>query len=70
MISWIVIMLLFWHYQKLSQLDLGVKISYIILTPLDIFDPPQIIDDEVVFAFHIYLIRSIIMLKLYQWFLE
>ena len=33
MISWIVIMLLFWHYQKLSQLDPGVKMSYIILTP-------------------------------------
>ena len=31
-------MLLFWHYQKPSQLDPGVKISYDILTPpLDIF---------------------------------
>ena len=26
MISWIVIMILFWNYQKLSQLDPGVKI--------------------------------------------
>ena len=41
MISWIVKMLLFWHYQKLYQLDPGVKISYDILTPppLDIFNP-------------------------------
>ena len=36
MISWIVTMRLFWHYQKLSQLDPGVKN---ILTPLDIFTP-------------------------------
>ena len=70
MISWIVKMLLFWHYQKLYQLDLGVKISYNILTPLRYFQPPQIINNEVLFAFHIYLIKSIIMLKLYQWFLE
>ena len=35
MISWVVIMLLFWHFQKLSQLDPGVKLSYDILTPLD-----------------------------------
>ena len=33
MISCIVIMLLFSHFQKLSQLDPGVKISYDILTP-------------------------------------
>ena len=33
MISLIVMMLLFWHYQKLSQLDPWVKISYDILTP-------------------------------------
>ena len=41
MISWKVKMLLFWHYQKVSQLDPGVKISYDILTPshLDIFTP-------------------------------
>ena len=41
MISWNVKMLLFWHYQKVSQLDPGVKISYDILTPspLDIFTP-------------------------------
>ena len=62
MISWIVKMLLFWHYQKLSQLDPGVKISYDILTPLPsrYFYPPEIIDDKVLFAVHIYLIRSII----------
>ena len=58
MISWIVIMLLFWHYQKLSQLDPEVKISYDILTPqLDIL--------HLMFAFRIYLIRSIIILKSY-----
>ena len=34
MISWIVIMILFWNYQKLSQLSPGVKISYDMLTPL------------------------------------
>ena len=61
MISLIVMMLLFWHYQKLSQLDRWVKISYDILTPLPsrYFNPPQIIDDKALFAFHIYLIRSI-----------
>ena len=52
MISWIVIMLLFWHYQKLSQLK--VKISYDILT-----DSPKIINDKVLFVAHICLIRSI-----------
>ena len=57
MISWKVKMLLFWHYQKVSQLDPGVKISHDILTPspLDIFTPLKVL-----FAFHIYLIRSII----------
>ena len=70
MIYWIVKMLLFWYYQKPYQLNPGVKISYDILTPLRYFQPPQLINDEVLFAFHIYLIRSIIMLKLYQWFLE
>ena len=43
MISWKVKMLLFWHYQKVSQLNPGVKISHNILTPppspLDIFTP-------------------------------
>ena len=42
MISLIDMMLLFWRYQKLSQLDPGVKISYNILTPpspLDILTP-------------------------------
>ena len=58
MISWIVIMLLFWHYQKLSQLDPEVKISYDILTPqLDIL--------HLKFAFRIYLTRFIIILKSY-----
>ena len=71
MISWIAIMLLFWHYQMLSQLDPGVKISYDILTAHPTptyFHPAQIIDDKVLFAFQniiIYLIRSIIVLKLY-----
>ena len=113
MISWIVIMLLFWHYQKLSQFDPGVKISRyfrpptpspppnnpwktvvcisylldkiyhyikIILViywvvimlliwhypklrakiPYDILtDSPQILNDKVLFAVHICLIRSI-----------
>ena len=52
MISWVVIMLLFSHYQKLSQLR--VKKSYDILT-----DSPQIINEKVLFAVHICLIRSI-----------
>ena len=67
MISWKVKMLLFWHYQKLSQLDLGVKISYDILTPLPsrYFHPPVIINDKVLFAFHIYLRRCIIIVKSY-----
>ena len=33
-------MILFWNYQKLSQLDPGVKISYDILTPSRYFHPP------------------------------
>ena len=53
MISWIVKMLLFWQYQKLSQLEPGVKISYDILTPPHIFWPPSKIDDKVLFAFYI-----------------
>ena len=53
MISWIVKMLLFWHYQNLSELNPGVKISYDILTPpLDILTPSKI-DDKVLFAFYI-----------------
>ena len=57
MISWIVKMLLFWHYQNLSELDPGVKISYDILPPppppLKYFDPPSKIDDKVLFAIYI-----------------
>ena len=59
MIPCVVILLLSWHYQKLSQLDLGVKISYDILT-----DSPQVINDKVLFAVHICLIRSIKILAL------
>ena len=67
MISLIVMMLLFWHYQKLSQLDPWVKISYDILTPPSrYFHPPVIINDKVLFAFHIiYLRRCIIIVKSY-----
>ena len=57
MISWVVIMFLFWHCQKLFQLR--VKISYDILT-----DCPQIINDKVLFAIHICLITSINILTL------
>ena len=42
-ISWKVKMLLFWHYQNLSELNPGVKI----------FWPPSKIDDKVLFAFYI-----------------
>ena len=52
MISWVVMMLLFWHYQKLFQLR--VKISYDIFT-----DSHQIINDKVLLAIHICLITSI-----------
>ena len=47
-------MLLFWHYQNLSELNPGVKISYDILTPppLDILTPTKIYD-KVLFAFYI-----------------
>ena len=69
MISWIAIMLLFWHYQKLSQLDPGVKISYDILTPpLDIFTPPM--NRWKSFVYNSYLLDNIIILKLYKWFIE
>ena len=61
MISWIVKMLLFWHYQKLYQLDPGVKISYDILTPPRYFQPPQIINDKVFFCIS-YLLDKIIIL--------
>ena len=70
MISWVVIMLLFWHYQKLSQLDPGVKLSYDIWPPSRYFDPAQIIDYKVLFVFHIYLIRSIIILNYINEFLS
>ena len=57
-------MILFWNYQKLSQLDPGVKISYDIFDPpLDIFIPCN--NDKVLFAFHIYLRRCIIIIKSY-----
>ena len=59
MISLIVMMLLFWHYQKLSQLDPGFDPPPPPL-PCRYFYPPEIIDDKVLFAVHIYLIRSII----------
>ena len=59
MISWMVKMLLFWHYQKLNQLNPGVKISYDILTPLDIFNSLKWSMTKVFFAFHIYLIISL-----------
>ena len=60
MISWVVIML-----SQLDQLDPGVKLSYDILPPSRYFDPTQIVDYKVLFVFHIYLIKSIIILKLY-----
>ena len=61
MISWVVIMLLFWHYQKLFQLR--VKISYDILT-----DSAQIINDKVLVAIHICLITSFNKLEIVdQW---
>ena len=59
MISWIVKMLSFWHYQKLSQLDPGVKISYDILTPSRYFHPPNESMTKFFFAFHIYLVKSL-----------
>ena len=68
MISWIIIMFLFWHYQKLSQLDPGVKISYDILTPSRYFHPPT--NQWQSFVCISYLLDKIIMLKWYQWFLE
>ena len=61
MISCVVILLLqnLLHYQKLSQLDLGIKISYDILT-----DSPQVINDKVLFVVHICLMISIKILTL------
>ena len=70
MISWIVRMLLFWQYQKLSQLDPGVKISYDILTlpPQDIFTPPK--NRWQSFVCILYLVDKIYLYKKsYQWFL-
>ena len=51
MISRVVMMLLFWHYQKLAELDPGVKIR-------KIFDSPQIINDKV-FVYISYLLDNI-----------
>ena len=41
MISWIVKMLLFWQYQKVSRLDRGGEniVRYFDPSPLDIFTP-------------------------------
>ena len=40
MVSWIVKMLLFWHYQKLYQLNPGGQnIVHYFAPPLDIFNP-------------------------------
>ena len=67
MISWLVIKLLFWHYQKLSQLDppgCQIIVQYFD-PPSRYFDHAQIIDYKVLFMFHIYLMRSIIILKSY-----
>ena len=58
MISWVVIMLLFWYYQKLSQLDQGPKYRMII-DPR----PLQLINDKILFAFHIYLKGCIVISK-------
>ena len=64
MISLHIILILFWHYQKLSQLDWGVQnIGWH-------FDPHQIIDDKVLFAFHIHFIRSSNISISYELFLE
>ena len=57
---------LFWHCQKLSQLDLEIKISYDILTPSRYFHPPT--NQWQSFVCISYLLDKIIMLKLYQWF--
>ena len=66
MISCIVLMLWFLHYQKLSLLDQWVKILYVFFTP----PPPPllIINDKVLLVFHIYLRRYIIISTSYQWF--
>ena len=67
MISLIVMMLLFWHYQKLSQLDPGFAPPL----PCRYFYPPEIIDDKVLFAVHIYLIRSIIkIVSMISWIIK
>ena len=70
MISWIVKMLLFWQYRKLSELDPGVKISYDILTPPHsrYFDPLKNWWQSLVCI--LYLVDKIYLYKKsYQWFL-
>ena len=64
MISSVVLIVLFWHYLDLSQFDPGVKISYDILTP------HLIINDKVLFASHIYLVKATIILTACQLHLE
>ena len=54
MISWVVQLLLIFTLPKTSTTQTGVKISYKIY-----FDSPQIINEKVLFAVHICLIKSI-----------
>ena len=74
MISWIVAMLLFWHYQKLSQLDPEVKISYDILTPqLDILHFNVCISyllDKIYHYVKIILMISLVIIMLLFWYYQ
>ena len=70
MISWIVIMLLLTLPNAIPTRSRGQNIIWYFDPPSRYFDSPQIIDDKVLFLFHIYLIRSIIILKYINDFLS
>ena len=72
MISWVVIMLSSWHFQKLSQLDPGVKISYDILTPLKLsmtkfFICVSYLLDKICHYIKIILMISLVVIMLLFW---
>ena len=66
MMSWIVIMLLLTLPKAIPARPGGQNIVWYFAPLSRYFDtPPQITDDMVLFVFHIYLTKSVIILELY-----
>ena len=73
MISWTIIMLLFWYYQKLSKLDPEVKISYDIFTPTRYFAFNVCISyllDKIYHYIKIILMISLVIIMLLFWYYQ